>query len=193
MTEPEEKGNLEKLLRKLDESDQISDNSLDAQDLQSYLAEIRNRIEDEALKAAKEIKGIFSRKEIYEKVISNRLERKDFDGVLRVTEEIEDNSEKTITYVDIADKLYRAKPISIMGRKVKFYRLTQKMFGFGMKGKTFSYSDPEKTALDLLHLKHYTKPEFESLAEKLSVKKLIKYSKNYRKKIIQTVNGLKNV
>ena len=75
----------------------------------------------------------------------------------------------TIDYV-LNDKLFRAKPITIMGRKVKFYKLSSKMFLFGIVKKNVNYSDSEKTLLDLLYLKHYTKEEFEEIAEELSKK-----------------------
>ena len=96
----------------------------------------------------------------------------------------------TIDYV-INDKLFRAKPIIIMGRKVKFYKLSPKMFLFGVIKKEVNYSNSEKTLLDLLYLKHYTKEEFEEIAEELSKTKLLKYSKNYNKRIINITKELK--
>jgi len=96
----------------------------------------------------------------------------------------------TIDYI-INDKIFRAKSIIIMDRKVKFYRLSSKMFWFGIIKKKINYSDPEKTLLDLLYLKHYTKEEFEEIAEELSKTKLLKYSKNYNKRVINIVKGLK--
>ena len=96
----------------------------------------------------------------------------------------------TIDYV-INDKLFRAKPIIIMGRKVKFYKLSLKMFSFGVVKKELNYSDSEKTLLDLLYLKHYTKEEFEEIIEELSKTKLLKYAKNYNKEVINIVKELK--
>ena len=96
----------------------------------------------------------------------------------------------TIDYV-INDKIFRAKPIIIMGRKVKFYRLSRKMFVFGIIKNSINYSDSEKTLLDLLYLKHYTKEEFEEIAEELSKIKLLKYVKNYDKRAINIVRELK--
>ena len=89
------------------------------------------------------------------------------------------------------DKLFRAKSITIMGKKVKFYKLSPKMFSFGIVKKGVNYSDSEKTLLDLLYLKHYTKEEFEELVEELSKTKLLKYAKNYNKRIINIVKELK--
>ena len=96
----------------------------------------------------------------------------------------------TIDYV-INDKIFRAKPIIIMGRKVKFYKLSPKMLLFGIIKKNISYSDSEKTLLDLLYLKHYTKEEFEELAEELPKTKLLKYAKNYNKRVINIVEEMK--
>ena len=96
----------------------------------------------------------------------------------------------TIDYI-INDKIFRAKPIIIMSKKVKFYRLSPKMFLFGIIKKNINYSDSEKTLLDLLYLKHYSKEEFEEIAEELSKIKLLKYAKNYNKRVINIVNELK--
>ena len=95
-----------------------------------------------------------------------------------------------IDYV-INNKIFRAKPIIIMGRKVKFYKLSPKMFSFGIIKKNINYSDSEKTLLDLLYLKHYTKEEFEEIAEELSKTKLLKYAKNYNKRVINIVKEMK--
>ena len=91
----------------------------------------------------------------------------------------------------ISDKLFRAKPMLIMGRKVKFYKLVPKMLSFGIIKNEFNYSDPEKTLLDLFYIKHYSKPEFEEIAEKLSKARLLGYAKNYGKKVVLAVKGLK--
>ena len=96
----------------------------------------------------------------------------------------------TIDYV-INDKIFRAKPIIIMGRKVKFHKLSPKMFSFGVEKKNINYSNSEKTLLDLLYLRHYSKEEFEEIAETLSKIKLLKYAKNYNKRVIDIVKELK--
>ncbi|PIN91424.1 hypothetical protein COU57_00670 [Candidatus Pacearchaeota archaeon CG10_big_fil_rev_8_21_14_0_10_32_14] len=96
----------------------------------------------------------------------------------------------TIDYV-INDTIYRAKPITIMGKKVKFYKVSPKMFLDGVVKKDIHYSDREKTLLDLLYLRHYSKEEFEEIAEALSKTKLLKYSKNYDKRVINIVKELK--
>jgi len=83
----------------------------------------------------------------------------------------------------INDKIFRASPILIVGRKVKFYKLVPRILSFGIVKNDLKYSDPEKTAIDLLYLKHYKKPEFEELIEKMSKAKLMRYAKKYPKKI----------
>lgn len=95
-----------------------------------------------------------------------------------------------IDYI-INNKIFRAKPIIIMGRKVKFYKLSPKMFSFGIIKKNINYSDSEKTLLDLLYLKHYDKEEFKEIAKGLSKTKLLKYAKNYSKKIMNIVKEIK--
>ena len=94
-----------------------------------------------------------------------------------------------IDYI-INDKIFRAKPITIIGRKVKFYKLKPKLVFFGIIKNKYNYSDSEKTLLDLLYLKHYTKEEFEEIAEELSKTKLLKYSKSYNKRVINIVKEL---
>lgn len=96
----------------------------------------------------------------------------------------------TIDYV-VNNKIFRARPINIMGKKIKFYKLHPKMFLFGVVKEKINYSDSEKTLLDLLYLRHYTKEEFEEIARKLSITKLVKYSKNYDKKVINLVGKMK--
>ena len=95
----------------------------------------------------------------------------------------------TIEYV-VSDKLFRANPILILGHKVKFVKISPKLI-FGIHKKNIPYSDPEKTSLDLLYLNHYSRAEFEEIAENLSKNKLIKYSKKYSKRIIHVIEELK--
>lgn len=87
-----------------------------------------------------------------------------------------------ITYI-INNKIFRAKPILIMGNRVKFYKLVPKMFKFGIVKNKVKYSNPEKTALDLMYLNHCNKGEFNELSKNLSKTKLNRYSNNYNKKV----------
>jgi len=95
----------------------------------------------------------------------------------------------SIEYI-INDKIFRAKPISVLGYKIKFYKIIPSLFSFGIIKKDINYSDPEKTLLDLVYLNHYSKDEFEEIANHLSKNKLIKYSKKYSKKIINLTRDL---
>jgi len=96
----------------------------------------------------------------------------------------------TIEFV-LNDKIFRAKPITIMGKKVKFYKISPKLMNQGIFFKNYPFSNPEKTALDLFYLRHYDFSNFEELAEKLNKKKLKEYSKNYDKRTIKAVESLK--
>jgi len=104
----------------------------------------------------------------------------------------------TIDYV-VSDKIFRAKPIEILGRKVKFVKLSKKLFGFGIK-KTgnASYSDLEKTILDLIHIKKYSGESNKAIrdylieyADEANKNKLEKYSKHYSKSVKKMLKELK--
>lgn len=90
----------------------------------------------------------------------------------------------------ISDTLFRARPISILGHKVKFVKLSPKLFSFGIEKGKLPYSDAEKTALDLLYLKKYSKSEFLELCGSLSKNKILKYAQHYNKRIIEAVEEL---
>jgi hypothetical protein len=96
----------------------------------------------------------------------------------------------SVEYI-INDKIFRSKPIKIMGKKVKFYKLVPKMLKEGIIRKGIPHSDPEKTALDLFYLKHYDISNFNELAESLDRSKLDKYSKIYDKRTINAAECLK--
>ena len=88
----------------------------------------------------------------------------------------------TIDYV-INDTIFRANPINILGHKIKFVKISSKLFYFGIKKDKLPYSDPEKTMLDLLYLKKYNKTEFLELSKRLSKNKILKYAEYYNKKV----------
>lgn len=89
------------------------------------------------------------------------------------------------TYFIINDRIFRAKPILVMERRVKFYKLSPKLLSFGIIKKHLNYSNPEKTALDLIYLKHYSLAEFNELEEKTQKTKLIKYSRKYPNRFVK--------
>jgi len=91
----------------------------------------------------------------------------------------------------INDKIFRAKPITIMGRKVKFYKTTKKLFEKGLIKKEYPYSDPEKTCIDLFYFKHDDLNNFKEKIKNLNKRKLIEYSKKYNKRTIEVLKKLK--
>jgi len=104
----------------------------------------------------------------------------------------------TIDYV-VSDTIFRAKPIEIMGRRVKFVKLKKELFGFGTKRTgSIIYSDLEKTILDLIHLKKYSgkkdtaiRDDLIEWAENASRKKLKEYSLHYGLSVRKMLEALK--
>jgi hypothetical protein len=105
----------------------------------------------------------------------------------------------TIDYV-VSDTIFRAKPIVILGSRVKFVKLNKKLFGFGIK-KTAGgtpYSDLEKTILDLIHLKKHAGRSNRAIrdlliewADEADKNKLKKYSKHYSESVRKALEELK--
>lgn len=104
----------------------------------------------------------------------------------------------TVDYV-ISDALFRAKPILILGRKVKFVKLKKDLFNFGIKRmKNIPYSDLEKTILDLIHIRKYSSRSDKAIRDELiewvetaSKNKLNKYAKHYSRSVRKVVEELK--
>lgn len=103
----------------------------------------------------------------------------------------------TIDYI-VSDTIFRPKPISILGRRVKFVKLNKKLFGFGMKAELVPYSDLEKTILDLIHIKKYAGKSNKVIrdyliewADEADKNKLKKYSKHYSKSVRKALEELK--
>ncbi|MEK6983483.1 MAG: hypothetical protein AABX33_02835 [Nanoarchaeota archaeon] len=91
----------------------------------------------------------------------------------------------------INDTLFRPKPIIILGHKIRFIKLKKSLFDFGIiKHNKISFSENEKTLLDLIYLSKYSgyrnidiKNRISDLVKHCSKNKLIKYSKKYNKTI----------
>jgi len=107
------------------------------------------------------------------------------------------HEEFTIDHI-INDTLFRAKPIDIIGYKVKFHRVSSNLLKFGItkKGK-IRYSDPEKTILDFLYILRYNGVPEERIvmdiadyASGVSKEKIRKYVKYYPKTVEKTLEGL---
>ena len=97
----------------------------------------------------------------------------------------------TIDYV-INDKLFRAKPFSILGYKIKFIKISSKLTKFGIINKNLPYSDVEKTMLDFVYLKEHGNVKLipEEIFDSCSKNKLLKYSKNYNKRTIKRLKEM---
>lgn len=86
----------------------------------------------------------------------------------------------------VNDTLFRAKPIIVLGHKIKFIKLKKNLFTFGIIHTKWKVSDPEKTVLDMLYLsKNAGLSDKEALAKisdltiSCSKRKLKKYARNY--------------
>ncbi|MBS3106725.1 hypothetical protein J4419_03630 [Candidatus Woesearchaeota archaeon] len=87
----------------------------------------------------------------------------------------------------INDTIFRPRPITILGNKVRFIKLKKSLTNFGVKGNgNLEYSDPEKTVLDMVYLSKYGGLDDGEINEKVSeIAKtcekatLIKYSSHY--------------
>lgn len=104
----------------------------------------------------------------------------------------------TIEYI-VSDTIFRAKPFEILGRKVKFVKLSRKLFGFGIKKDgNIRYSDLEKSILDLIHIRKYSGESNRTIrdyviewADEADKHKMKKYSKHYSKSVRSTLGELK--
>ena len=104
----------------------------------------------------------------------------------------------TIDYV-ISDKIFRPEPIKILGHRVKFVKLSKKLFGFGIKKEgNIVYSDLEKTLLDLIHIRKHNSRTEDSIwneliewADEADHKKMAKYAKHYTKSVREMAAKLK--
>tara|TARA_Y100000294_G_C8507593_1_gene317360 strand:+ start:451 stop:1095 length:645 start_codon:yes stop_codon:yes gene_type:complete len=98
----------------------------------------------------------------------------------------------------VNDTIFRAKPIKILGHKVKFVKVKKKLCTFGIKANNkIKFSDIEKTVLDMIYLLRYDglnnteiKSKIKEYIKHCSKDKLIKYSEKYNKKLIKFVGEL---
>ncbi len=88
----------------------------------------------------------------------------------------------TLDYV-VNDRIFRAKPIKILDHKVRFVKISPRLFGFGIFKRPYPHSNPEKTFLDFAYLKKGSGRKTE-LLKKCSKRKLFRYSVHYPKKIM---------
>ena len=101
------------------------------------------------------------------------------------------------TVTVVSDSIARPRPFDILGHKVRFIKVSSKLFGFGVIKKNVPYSDPEKTLLDTVYLGRYNglkESEIRDAATDLlghcSKDKLISYSERYPKTVRKTMEAL---
>ncbi|MFH1055391.1 MAG: hypothetical protein V1744_04785 [Candidatus Altiarchaeota archaeon] len=101
------------------------------------------------------------------------------------------------TVTVVSDSISRPRLFDILGHKVRFIKVSTKLFGFGVIGKSVPYSDPEKTLLDTVYLGRYNglkEPEIKDAAadllEHCSKDRLISYAEKYPKTVMKTVEAL---
>jgi hypothetical protein len=98
----------------------------------------------------------------------------------------------------INDTIFRAKPITILGHKVRFIKLKKHLFSFGIKEHNkMKISDNEKTLLDTIYLARYDGFSDEEIKNKISgiikycsEEKLLKYAEEYNGSIKEFVREL---
>ena len=91
-----------------------------------------------------------------------------------------------IDYV-VSDRIFRSKTVKILGHKVKFIKLKKELFGFGVRSNNeINYSDPEKSILDIIHLRKHRgieeaviKNEIADILKHANKKKLNSYAGHY--------------
>jgi len=79
------------------------------------------------------------------------------------------------------DKIFRPKEIKVAGERVKFIKLKNKLFGFGIMNRNHTkFSDVEKTLLDFVYVSRYR-----SVLEERTVSILDEYRKSTKKEKIK--------
>jgi hypothetical protein len=104
----------------------------------------------------------------------------------------------TMDYI-MNDKIFRANPITIEGKKFKFIKLKPELLTFGIKESgDVKYSDHEKTILDFIYLRKQNGTpderiilEISEWAEGVSEAKIKKYLKFYPKTVARVFEEMK--
>ena len=98
-----------------------------------------------------------------------------------------------ITYL-INDKIFRKNTIEIIGHKIKFIKISEHLFGFGIKNNV---ADTERTVLDYIYLGKYNglsdaeiKNQVVDLIKYCKKEKITIYAKNYPKTVIKLTGEL---
>ncbi|MBS3131452.1 hypothetical protein J4212_03400 [Candidatus Woesearchaeota archaeon] len=97
----------------------------------------------------------------------------------------------------INDRIFRPKPIEILGTKAKFIKISKSLLKFGLKGDGIKFSDAEKTLLDTVYLGRYNnysgeeiKNRIAPLLENCKKSRLRKYAAHYPKTVGSFLEGL---
>ncbi len=97
----------------------------------------------------------------------------------------------------ISDTIARPRAFKILEHRVKFTKVSKRLFGFGVIEGEIPYSDPEKTVLDMIYIGRYrglTNAEIEGdvsgLLTHLKEDRIKRYSKMYPKSVNGFVEGL---
>ena len=97
------------------------------------------------------------------------------------------------------NKIFRPKEIRIANEKVKFIKLKEILFGFGIKEKeTIKFSDLEKTLLDFIYISKYRSiPDekiismIEEYGRKVNKRRISTYLKFYPKSVEKVIENAK--
>src|SRR3989344_794818 len=129
----------------------------------------------------------------YKEAISKALELKNVEWYFGMESALKLNNlthEYIAMDIIISDKIFRNKPINILGHYVKFIKAKKELFSFGIKKELFPYSDTEKTILDIIYFAKYNSRKDSEIKNKISEyleyaekKKLLEYSKHYPKSV----------
>lgn len=95
----------------------------------------------------------------------------------------------------VNDIIFRPKPMTIVGYKFKFVKISKSLLHFGIKEENrIKYSDPEKTILDFIYIWRYNGKSSEKIlfdisewSKNISKEKILLYSKHYPKSVRQVV------
>ena len=101
-----------------------------------------------------------------------------------------------IEYV-VNDKIFRYKPIEIIGYKIKFIKLKERLTSFGIVKNNYRFSDLEKTILDMIYIWRYNGKNREKIiidiseyVKNVSAEKIREYLPYYPKTVVSIVEEL---
>lgn len=113
------------------------------------------------LKTAEEAEFEFGNRYNYLELVAKAMKLKGISNWyfgLYTALKFNNTTHETFTVEDVINAdILRAKPINIVGRKFKFYKLSKKLLSFGIVEKSgIRYSDLEKTVIDFAYIWRYS-------------------------------------